>query len=50
MSIPHEPNPKGQQQEPIEAQTGPDDIIDTEVDDTDAEKDATQKALDEKES
>jgi hypothetical protein len=48
MNIPNEPNPKGEGQEPIEAQTGPDDIIDTEVDDADAEKDETQKDLKEK--
>lgn len=45
MNIPNEINPKDEKQQPIEAQTGPDDIIDTEVDDADAEKDETQKEL-----
>lgn len=45
MNIPDEINPGEEKQAPIEAQTGPDDIIDTEVDDADAEKDETQKEL-----
>ena len=32
-------------QGPIETQTGPDDIIDTAIDDSDAEKDKTQEKL-----
>jgi hypothetical protein len=37
-------NPQ-QPQAPIEAQTGPDDIIDTAIDDNNAEKDKTQEKL-----
>ena len=49
MDIPNEFNPKNEKEEQIEAQTGPDDIIDTEVDDANAEKDETQKDLKENE-
>ena len=35
--------------EPIESQTGPDDIIDTQADGIDAEKDTTQKKLEDPE-
>ena len=33
------------EQEPIESQTGPDDIIDTETDNADAKKDVVQEKL-----
>jgi hypothetical protein len=48
MNARDEPDRQEEEQgpvEPIEAQIGPDDIIDTEADDSDPEKDETQKGL-----